>query len=43
MQTLFTCLITLQLIVVISHDLVNIPGWTHGNFPLVPYLRFGGA
>lgn len=30
MQTLFTFLITLQFVVVISHDLVDIPGWTHG-------------
>jgi hypothetical protein len=31
MQTLFTCLITLQFVVVTSHDLVDIPGWTHGS------------
>jgi len=30
-QTLFTCLITLQFVVVTSHDLVDIPGWTHGR------------
>src|SRR5215471_9582015 len=30
-QTLFTCLITLQFVVVTSHDLVDIPGWTHGS------------
>lgn len=30
-QTLFTCLITLQFIVVASHDLVDIPGWTRGS------------
>jgi hypothetical protein len=30
-QTLFTCLITLQFVVVTSHDLVDIPGWTHGT------------
>jgi hypothetical protein len=29
-QTLFTCLITLQFLVVAAHDLVDIPGWTHG-------------
>jgi hypothetical protein len=29
MQTLFTCLITLQFVVVVLHDLVEIPGWTH--------------
>ena len=31
MQTLFTVLITLQFLVVVSHDLVDIPGWTHGS------------
>jgi hypothetical protein len=30
-QTLFTCLITLQFVVVTSHDWVDIPGWTHGS------------
>jgi hypothetical protein len=30
MRTLFTCLITLQLVVVAGHDLVDVPGWTHG-------------
>jgi hypothetical protein len=30
-QTLFTCLITLQFVVVVSHDLIDIPGWTHGS------------
>jgi hypothetical protein len=30
MQLLFTCLITLQFLVVVLHDIVNIPGWTHG-------------
>ncbi len=30
-QTVFTCLITLQFIVIVSHDLVDIPGWTHGS------------
>jgi hypothetical protein len=30
-QTLFTWLITLQFVVVASHDLVDIPGWTHGS------------
>ena len=29
-QTLFTCLIVLQFVVVVVHDLVDIPGWTHG-------------
>ncbi|HXB74457.1 MAG TPA: hypothetical protein VNY05_39850 [Candidatus Acidoferrales bacterium] len=31
LQTLFACLITLQFVVVVSHDLVDIPGWTHGS------------
>jgi hypothetical protein len=31
MQTLFTILITLQFLVVVLHDLVHIPGWTHGH------------
>jgi hypothetical protein len=30
-QTLFTCLLTLQFVVVALHDLVDIPGWTHGT------------
>jgi hypothetical protein len=30
LSTLFTCLITLQFVAVASHDLVDIPGWTHG-------------
>jgi len=30
MEALFACLITLQLVVVGMHDLVDIPGWTHG-------------
>jgi hypothetical protein len=30
-QTAFTCLIALQFVVVASHDLVDIPGWTHGS------------
>lgn len=30
MLKLFTCLITLQFLVVAFHDLVDIPGWTHG-------------
>jgi len=30
-QILFTCFITLQFVVVISHDLIDIPGWTHGS------------
>jgi hypothetical protein len=31
MQTLFTCLITLQFLVIVLHDLVDIPGWNHGR------------
>jgi hypothetical protein len=30
-QTLFSCLITLQFLVVVLHDWVNIPGWTHSH------------
>ena len=30
-QTVFTCLIAVQFIVVAGHDLVDIPGWTHGS------------
>ncbi len=30
MQTLFAALITLQFVVVATHDLIDIPGWTHG-------------
>ncbi|SRR5258708_24734412 len=30
MQTLFTYLITLQFVLVTSHDWVNIPGWANG-------------
>ena len=30
-QILFTCLITVQFVVVAFHDLVDIPGWTHGS------------
>jgi hypothetical protein len=31
MRVLFAALLTLQFIVVILHDLVDIPGWTHGR------------
>jgi hypothetical protein len=31
MQAVFTFLITLQFVVVVAHDLVDIPGWTHGK------------
>jgi hypothetical protein len=30
MTALFSCLITLQFFVVVLHEWVNIPGWTHG-------------
>jgi hypothetical protein len=30
-QTLFTLFITLQFVVVVLHDLIDIPGWTHGS------------
>jgi hypothetical protein len=30
-QTVFTFLITLQFILIVFHDLVDIPGWTHGS------------
>ncbi len=31
LQTLFECLLTVQFVVVVAHDLVDIPGWTHGS------------
>jgi hypothetical protein len=31
METLFTSLITLQFVAVVAHDLIDIPGWTHGS------------
>ena len=31
LQTLLTCLLILQFLVIVSHDLLNIPGWTHGS------------
>jgi hypothetical protein len=31
MITLFTCLITLQFAIIVSHDLIDIPGWVHGS------------
>jgi hypothetical protein len=31
MLTIFTCLITLQFLIIISHDLIDIPGWVHGS------------
>src|SRR3954453_4619523 len=30
-ETIFTILITLQFLVVVLHDWLNIPGWTHGR------------
>ena len=30
-QVVFACLITLQFVVVVLHDWVDIPGWTHGS------------
>jgi hypothetical protein len=30
-QTFFTFLITLQFLVIVLHDLVDVPGWTHGS------------
>jgi hypothetical protein len=31
MMTLFTCLITLQFVIIASHDLIDIRGWVHGS------------
>jgi hypothetical protein len=31
MLILFTCLITLQFAIIVSHDLIDIPGWVHGS------------
>jgi hypothetical protein len=31
MVTVFTCLIVLQFAIIVSHDLVDIPGWVHGS------------
>src|SRR5215468_9256191 len=30
MYLLFACLLTLQLLAVVTHDWLDIPGWTHG-------------
>lgn len=30
-QALFNCLLILQFVVVVAHDWINIPGWTHGR------------
>ena len=31
METIFTILLAVQFVVVATHDLVDIPGWTHGS------------
>jgi hypothetical protein len=31
MVTAFTCLILLQFGIIVSHDLIDIPGWVHGS------------
>jgi hypothetical protein len=31
LRILFTCLITLQFAVIVSHDWVDVPGWTYGS------------
>ena len=31
MITLFTCLIILQFGIILTHDLIDIPGWVHGS------------
>src|SRR5271156_893840 len=31
MFTAFTCLIVLQFVIMVSHDLIDIPGWVHGS------------
>ncbi len=31
MTTLFTCLIILQFLIIVSHDLIDVPGWVHGS------------
>jgi hypothetical protein len=31
MQTLFSILITLQFLIILSHDFVDIPGWVYGS------------
>lgn len=31
MTTLFTCLIILQFGIILTHDLIDIPGWVHGS------------
>jgi hypothetical protein len=31
MILLFTCLIVLQFVIIVAHDLIDIPGWVHGS------------
>ncbi len=31
LESTFTLLIVLQFLVVVSHDLIDVPGWTHGS------------
>jgi hypothetical protein len=31
MTALFTCLIILQFLIIVSHDLIDVPGWVHGS------------
>ena len=31
MIVLFSCLIVLQFLIIISHDLIDVPGWIHGS------------
>ena len=31
LQEIFTVLIVLQFVLIVSHDLLDIPGWTHGK------------
>jgi hypothetical protein len=31
MAALFTCLIVLQFVIIVSHDLIDVPGWVHGS------------
>ena len=30
-QNLFTCLIAIQFLLIVFHDMIDIPGWTHGS------------
>lgn len=31
MTAAFTCLIVLQFLIIVSHDLIDVPGWIHGS------------